>query len=74
MKELIQQLSNISDAYDDFIFGVINFAKKNPAHIDILNEYIKEKESLTTSDVIAFIVSQPDFQDYNANKDVQQVC
>jgi len=35
---------------------------------------MKEKESLTTSDVIAFIVSQPDFQDYNANKDVQQVC
>lgn len=73
MKELIQQLSNISDAYDDFILGVINFAKKNPSHVEILNNYMRDKINLTSSDVIAFIISQPDFHNYSATNKMQQV-
>lgn len=73
MKELIQQLSNISDAYDDFILGVINYAKRNPAHIDILNNYMRNNRDLTSSDVIEFISSQPDFHTYSAINTVQQV-
>jgi hypothetical protein len=66
MKELIQHLSNISDAYDDFILGVISYAKKNSSHIDILNDYMRNKTNLTSSDIIAFIMRQPDFHDYSA--------
>lgn len=64
MKELIQHLSNISDAYDDFIFGVINYAKKDPSHIKNLNNYMRGKNDLTSSDIINFIISQPDFHSY----------
>ena len=71
MKELIELLSNISDAYDDFILGVINYAKKDPAHIDILNKYMRGKTDLTTSDVIGFIISQPDFHNYSATKKME---
>lgn len=73
MKELIELLSNISDVYDDFILGVINYAKKDPAHIDILNKYMRGKTELTTSDVIGFIISQPDFHDYSATKKMECV-
>ena len=68
MKELIQQLSSIPDAYDDFILGTINYAKKDPSHIDALINYIKNNTNLTSSDVIAFIMSQPDFHSYSATR------
>ena len=64
MKELIQHLSNISDAYDDFILGVINYAKIDTSYIENLNNYMRGKNNLTTSDVIGFIISQPDFHSH----------
>ncbi len=73
MKELIQQLSNISDAYDDFILGVINYAKKDPTHIELLNEYMSNGTDLFSSDVIEFIANQPDFHSYSATNKMQQV-
>ena len=71
MKELIQQLSNISDAYDDFILG--NYAKKDPSHIEILKNYMSGKSNLTSSDVIAFIMDQPDFHNFSATNKIQCV-
>ena len=73
MKELIQRLSDISDCYDDFILGVINFAKKDASHVELLNNYMRSTPDLTSSDVIAFIISQPDFHNYSANNKMQQV-
>ena len=73
MKELIQQLSNISDAYDDFILGTINYAKKDPSHIEILKNYMSGKSNLTSSDVIAFIMDQPDFHNFSATNKIQCV-
>lgn len=66
MKELMARLEKIEDTYDDFILGVINFAKKNPSHVDILNRYLQENKNATTCDVIAFIARQPDFHKYSA--------
>ncbi len=66
MKELIQQIINIPDANDDFIFGTINYAKKDPSHISSLKAFMSGKENLTSSDIVAFIISQPDFHSYSA--------
>ncbi len=68
MKELAQLLSNIPDAYDDFILGTINYAKKDVSHISILKDFMRGKTNLVSSDIIAFIVSQPDFHSYSATK------
>ena len=68
MKELIWQLSNVPDAYDDFILGTINYARKDFSHISLLKDYMRGKTNLTSSDIIAFIVSQPDFHNYSAAK------
>ena len=73
MKELIQQLSSIPDAYDDFILGTINYVKKDPSHINALKDFMIGKTNLTSSDIIAFIISQPDFHSYSATKKVECV-
>ena len=73
MKELMARLGKIEDAYDDFIFGVINFAKKNPSHVSILNKYLRENDNATSCDVIAFIAGQPDFHEYSAVNSVRKI-
>ncbi len=73
MKELIKLLSDIPDAYDDFILGTINYAKKDPSHLETLSAFIKKGNNLTSSDIIAFIVNQPDFHSYSATKKVECV-
>ncbi len=73
MKELLQLLSEISDAYDYFILGVINYAKKDVSHIELLNRYMRENPNVTSSDLIAFIMAQPDFHDSSAIKEMKHV-
>ena len=68
MKELMKQLSNIPDAYDDFISGAVSYAKKDPTHVVILKNYMKSKSDLTSSDVVLFIMKQPDFHSYSATR------
>ncbi|MBP3754423.1 MAG: hypothetical protein J6I66_06175 [Lachnospiraceae bacterium] len=67
MTELMKKISMIPDSYDDFICGVVNYAKKNPRHIEILKNYLDSNENLTSSDVVEFIIRQPDFHEYSAN-------
>lgn len=73
VKELITRLGKIEDAYDDFILGVVNFAKRNPSHVDILNKYLCENDNATSCDVIAFIARQPDFHEYSAVNSAQKI-
>ena len=66
MKNLMKKVSEISDVYDDFVSGVMNYAKKDPKHVEILNDYLDNGRNLTTSDVVEFIIQQPDFHSYSA--------
>ena len=65
MKELIEKLVNIPDSYDDFLLGVISYAKKTPEHIIILKDFIDNNPQVSTSDVAEFIIEQPDFRSYS---------
>ncbi|MDO5154366.1 MAG: hypothetical protein Q4D51_00230 [Eubacteriales bacterium] len=66
MTDLIKRLSEIPDVYDDFVLGVINYAKRSPEHIELLNCFMDDASVLETSDIIEFIIKQPDFHEYSA--------
>ena len=66
MKNLMKKISDIPDVYDDFVSGVINYAKKEPSHVEILNDYLDNGRDLTTSDVVEFIIQQHDFRNFSA--------
>lgn len=70
MKELNQLLCGISDAYDDFVLGVINYAKRDPSHKEILKKYMSSRTDLTSSDVITFIMNQPNFHKNSKSKKI----
>ena len=66
--ELIRLLKEMPGTYDDFILGVLSYARKDPSHVDTLRNFISNSPNLTTSDVVEFIIRQPDFHDYSAVK------
>lgn len=74
MTDLIRKVNELPDVYDDFLLGVINYAKKNPEHVKLLNEYFDSHSGLSTADVVEFIMSQPNFHTYSAVEHCEKVC
>ena len=63
MDELINRLNNVSDTYAGFIMGVITYAKKTPERLKKVLDFIDNNQNALTSDILDFIVEQPDFHD-----------
>ena len=65
MEELVARLKNVPDAYDDFIIGITTYAKKKPERLQKVMAYLEEHDNLTSSDIVYFVSTQPDFQEDN---------
>ena len=65
MEILKSKLKAISDSYDDFVAGVMNYARRDPKHVQVLNEYIDSHPQANSSDITEFIIQQPDFFKYS---------
>lgn len=63
MKRLIKRISEIEDSYDDFVIGVINYARQKPEHVCLLHRLLDENSNLKSSGIIEFIYNQPDFSE-----------
>lgn len=65
MEELMTRLKNVPDTYEDFIIGITTYAKKKPERLQKVLNFLKEHDNLTTSDIVYFVSTQPDFQEDN---------
>ena len=63
MDELTTRLNNIPGAYFAFVAGIISYAKKKPESLRRIMGYLNSREDLTTSDVVHFVMTQPDFHE-----------
>ncbi|HAL02773.1 MAG TPA: hypothetical protein DCP07_05390 [Lachnospiraceae bacterium] len=72
MKELLDKLYSLSNVYEDFIYGTVDYAKEKPEHLKVLLDYLRNNDNLTTSDVVYFIMIQPDFFDDSAELSVTE--
>lgn len=63
MEELIERLNKIPDAYFEFIDSVVDYADEKEVHFELIMNYLKNNSSVTPSDVIRLISTQPDFYD-----------
>jgi hypothetical protein len=66
MKELLDKLYALPNVYEDFIYSTVHYAKEKPEHLKVLLDYLNNNDNLTTSDVVYFISTQPDFFDDSA--------
>ncbi|MBQ1871049.1 MAG: hypothetical protein II147_02550 [Lachnospiraceae bacterium] len=63
MEELYNKLIAVPDSYFAFVMGILAYAKKKPAKIPVIINFINENENITSSDIIEFISLQPDFHE-----------
>ena len=61
MKELEHRLNNISGTYFSFVHGIVRYAQKKPERYNAIIGFLDSNPKVTPSDVIGFIMSQPDF-------------
>lgn len=70
MDELIQKLYAFPNSYFGFVAGISTYARKNPERLKKVLDYIDSNSDLTTSDVVRFVSSQPDFfEDFVASEE-----
>ena len=65
-KELYEMLVDFPDSYDSFVDGTMSYARKKPERMMKIIDYIKNNIGLTSSDVVLFIINQPDFYEDSA--------
>ena len=63
MEELYNRLNSFPGAHFGFVMGVISYVKQKPDRLKKVMEYLNSSDSLSKSDVILFISTQPDFFD-----------
>ena len=63
MDELIMKLNKIPNSYFGFVAGVTSYAKKKPERLQKVLDYINDNEFASASDIVLFIMSQPDFHE-----------
>jgi hypothetical protein len=66
MDELYAKLKAIPDSYYGFIIGIITYTKKKPERLDKVLRFLEENHDVTSSDIVKFVMDQPDFHDDTA--------
>lgn len=64
MDELYGKLNAIPDSYYGFVMGIMSYAKKKPERLQNVLGFINDNPDLTTSDIVKFVMDQPDFHEF----------
>ena len=73
MEELYNMLNSIQDTYFEFVDSVLAYVKKKPERLTAVSEFIKTHENLTSSDVLRFISTRPDFFEDDVMNSTSQI-
>ena len=68
MDELISKLNSIPNSYFGFVAGIVNYAKARPDRLNTVLQFIDNSENLTPSDVVEFVMDQPDFHELSVGE------
>ena len=64
MEELYKKLNAIPNSYFGFVMGIVSYAKKKPERLQKVLDFIDNSDGITSSDVVKFVMDQPDFHEY----------
>ncbi len=65
METLYEKLKAIIDSYPAFVIGVMVYVKQKPdARLQTVLDFLDSSEDFTSSDVVKFIIEQPDFHEF----------
>lgn len=70
MEELVNKLNAIPNSYFGFVAGIITYVKHDSKRVEKVLKFINESEAIAPSDVVKFVIDQPDF--FNFDKDLKE--
>lgn len=73
MNELRTLLEKVSDAYPDFVNGMLNYADFSVSRYERLCFFLNEHPAATSSDIIEYVSGQSDFFDDADNDDAPRL-
>lgn len=68
MEELYNKLNAVPDSYFAFVMGIITYVKQKPERLPKVLDFINSSENLMSSDIVEFVVKQPDFHEFGLGK------
>ena len=63
MEDFINRLNSVPGSYFNFVIGITTYVKKNPQRLKIVNSFMDEHPDANPSDIVYFVMKQPDFHD-----------
>lgn len=63
VEELIKKLNEMPNSYFGFVAGIVTYTKKKPERLEKVLDYINSNNELSPSDVVKFVMMQPDFHE-----------
>lgn len=63
MEELINRLRAIPNSYFGFVAGISTYAKGKPSRLRAVLDFMDQTPNATSSDIVKFVMDQPDFHD-----------
>lgn len=63
MEELVNKLNAIPNSYLGFVAGIVAYASQKPERLRKVMNFIDSSANLTPSDIVKFVMSQPDFHE-----------
>lgn len=64
MEELVLRLNSMPNSYFGFVMGIVAYCKQNPNRVRKVLDFIDSTDGVTPSEVVRFVMEQPDFQEY----------
>ena len=66
---LRRRLEQVSDSYFNFVVGILNYTEKKAERDEAVNRFMDENPNACASDIIGFVMNQPDFHEYGLGRD-----
>ncbi len=63
LEEVLSKLRAIPDSYEGFVQGIYTYVRKKPERLEKVMNYINNNKDVTSSDVVAYVMQQPDFHE-----------
>jgi len=69
MEELVLKLNALPNSYFGFVMGIVAYCKQNPNRVRKVLDFINSTDGVTPSEVVRFVMEQPDFQEYTVRRE-----
>ncbi len=69
MEELVLKLNALPNSYFGFVMGIIAYCKQKPGRTEKVLGFINNTDGVTPSEVVKFVMEQPDFSEYTVRRE-----